>query len=76
MHKLTNKFRKLFLAAATISTAGLLAGCGVSASGVESDNSGVTESQSEANDSEQNYFACGSGFSAAVRLHRAAGSRP
>ena len=49
MHKLTNKFRKLFLAAATISTAGLLAGCGVSASGVESDNSGVTESQSEAN---------------------------
>ena len=43
------------MAAATISTAGLLAGCGVSASGVESDNSGVTESQSEANGSEQNY---------------------
>ena len=55
MHKLTNKFRKLLLSAVTIGTVGLLAGCGVSASGVESDNSGVTESQSEANGSEQNY---------------------
>ena len=55
MHKLTNKFRKLLLSAVTIGTVGLLAGCGVSASGVEADNSGVTESQSEANGSGQNY---------------------
>ena len=47
MHKLTNKFRKLLLSAVTIGTVGLLAGCGVSASGVEADNSGVTESQRE-----------------------------
>ena len=45
MHKLKNKFKRLFMSAATIGTACLLAGCGAGAV-AGTDNSSVTESQS------------------------------
>ena len=49
MYKLKNKFRQLFLTAATVGAACLLAGCGVGASAAGADESGVTENQSEGN---------------------------
>ena len=52
MHKLKNKFKRLFMSAATIGTACLLAGCGAGAA-AGTDNSSVTESQSGVNGSEQ-----------------------
>ncbi len=52
MHKLKNKFKRLLMSAATIGTACLLAGCGAGAA-AGTDNSGVTESQSGGNGSEQ-----------------------
>ena len=52
MHKLKNKFKRLFMSAATIGTACLLAGCGAGAA-AGTDNSSVAESQSGVNGSEQ-----------------------
>ena len=52
MHKLKNKFKRLFMSAATIGAACLLAGCGAGAA-AGTDNSSVTESQSGVNGSEQ-----------------------
>ena len=52
MHKLKNKFKRLFMSAATRGTACLLAGCGAGAA-AGTDNSSVTESQSGVNGSEQ-----------------------
>ena len=54
MYKLKNKFRQLFLTAATVGAACLLAGCGVGASAAGADESGVTENQSEGNGSGEN----------------------
>lgn len=54
MYKLKNKFRQLFLTAATVGAACLLAGCGVGASAAGADESGVTENQSEGNGSSEN----------------------
>lgn len=51
MYKLKNKFRQLFLTAATVSVACLLAGCGVGASAAGAEGSDVTENQSEGNGS-------------------------
>ena len=50
MHKLKNKFKRLFMSAATIGTACLLAGCGAGAA-AGTDNSSVAESQSGVNGS-------------------------
>ena len=52
IQKLKNKFKRLLMSAATIGTACLLAGCGAGAA-AGTDNSGVTESQSGGNGSEQ-----------------------
>ena len=48
MYKLKNKFRQLFLTAATVGAACLLAGCGVGASAAEAGDSGAAEGQSDA----------------------------
>lgn len=50
--QIKNKFKRLFMSAATIGTACLLAGCGAGAA-AGTDNSSVTESQSGVNGSEQ-----------------------
>ena len=50
--QIKNKFKRLLMSAATIGTACLLAGCGAGAA-AGTDNSGVTESQSGGNGSEQ-----------------------
>ena len=52
MYKLKNKFRQLFLTAATVGAACLLAGCGVGASAAEAGDSGAAESQSDAGSSQ------------------------
>lgn len=50
--QIKNKFKRLFMSAATIGTACLLAGCGAGAA-AGTDNSSVAESQSGVNGSEQ-----------------------
>ena len=52
MYKLKNKFRQLFLTAATVGAACLLAGCGVGASAAEAGDSGAAEGQSDAGSSQ------------------------
>lgn len=52
MYKLKNKFRQLFLTAATVGAACLLAGCGVGASAAEASDSGAAEGQSDAGSSQ------------------------
>ncbi|MGO4947018.1 metal ABC transporter substrate-binding protein [Blautia sp. Sow4_E7] len=55
MYKLKNKFRQLFLTAATVGVACLLAGCGVGASAAGAESSDVTENQREGNGSGGNF---------------------